>query len=80
MALALTFFECYHKDCNEFLNHIVQVTGDEAWVSFVNVETKGQSKLWMQTHSPNRTKSLNKRLPENTSNLFHAPCVPLETM
>jgi hypothetical protein len=28
-ALALTFLERYHKDCDEFLNQIVQVTGDE---------------------------------------------------
>jgi hypothetical protein len=41
---ALTFFEQYHKDGNEFLNHIVQVTGDESWVTSVNVETKEQSK------------------------------------
>jgi hypothetical protein len=40
---ALTFLEQYHKDGDEFLNHIVQVTGDETWVSFVNVKTKEQS-------------------------------------
>jgi hypothetical protein len=40
MASALTFLELYHKDGHEFLNRIVQVTGDETWVSFVNVETK----------------------------------------
>jgi hypothetical protein len=38
---------------DEFLNHIVRVTGDETWVSFVNAETKEQSKQWMHTHSPN---------------------------
>jgi hypothetical protein len=37
------FLEQFHKDGDEFLNHI-QVTGDETWVSFVNVETKEQSK------------------------------------
>jgi hypothetical protein len=37
------FLERYHKDDDEFLNHIVRVTGDETWVSFVNVETKEQS-------------------------------------
>jgi hypothetical protein len=31
--------ERYHKDGNQFLNHIVSVTGDETCVSFVNVET-----------------------------------------
>jgi hypothetical protein len=40
------FLERYHKD------------GAETWVSFVNVETKEQSKQWMHTHSP--SKSLNK--------------------
>jgi hypothetical protein len=44
MASALTVLERYHKDGNEFPSHIVQVTGDETWVSFVNVETKKQSK------------------------------------
>jgi hypothetical protein len=34
------FLELYHKDGDEFLNCIVQVTGDKTWVSFVNVETK----------------------------------------
>jgi hypothetical protein len=38
------FLERYHKDGDEFRGHIVQVTGDETWVSFVNVETKKQSK------------------------------------
>jgi transposase len=42
MASALTFLERYFKDGNEFLNHIV--TGDETWVSCVNVETKEQCK------------------------------------
>jgi hypothetical protein len=29
MTSALTFFEGYHKDGYEFVNHVVQVTGDE---------------------------------------------------
>jgi hypothetical protein len=33
-----------HKDCDEFLNHIIQVTGDDSWVSLMNVETKEQLK------------------------------------
>jgi hypothetical protein len=37
------FLERYHEDGNEFLNHIVRVTGNETWVSFVNVKTKEQS-------------------------------------
>jgi hypothetical protein len=50
VASALTFLERWHKDGDEFLNHVVQVTGDETWVSFVNVETKEQSKQWMHTY------------------------------
>jgi hypothetical protein len=42
--------------CNDYLNHIVQVTGDETWVSFMNVDAKGQSKQWIHTYSPNRLK------------------------
>jgi hypothetical protein len=40
MVLALTFLEQNHNDGDEFLNHIVRVTGDETWVSCVSVETK----------------------------------------
>jgi hypothetical protein len=39
---------------NEFLSHIVRVTGDETSVSFVNVETKEQSKQRMHTRSPKK--------------------------
>jgi hypothetical protein len=48
------FLQRYYKDDVEFLNHIVQVTDGEAWVSFVNIETKEQSKQWMPTHSPSK--------------------------
>jgi hypothetical protein len=44
MVSDLTFLERYHKDGNEFLSHILRVTGDETWVSFVSVETKEQIK------------------------------------
>jgi hypothetical protein len=54
----------YHKDGDEFLNYIVWVTDDETWVSFMNAETKEQSKQWMHTRSPKKPKSLKKRLPE----------------
>jgi hypothetical protein len=43
-ALASTSLEQYHKDGDEFLYHIVRATSDETWVSFVNAETKEQSK------------------------------------
>jgi hypothetical protein len=45
--MALTFLKQYHKNGNEFLHHVVQVAGDETWVSSVNTETKKQSKQWM---------------------------------
>jgi hypothetical protein len=62
MASAWTFPKHYHKDGNELLNHIVRVTDDETWVSFVNVETKVQSKQWMQTYSPNKPKKFKQTL------------------
>jgi hypothetical protein len=43
--------EPYHKDGDGFLNHTVRVTGYETWVSFSNIETKDQSKLWMHAHT-----------------------------
>jgi hypothetical protein len=54
------FLERYHKDGNKYLNHIVRVTGDEIWVSSVNVQTRGQSKQWMHTHSPNMSKKFKR--------------------
>jgi hypothetical protein len=53
MASALVFLERYYKDGDEFLSHIVCVTGDK---------TKEQSKQWMHTHSPNQPKRF-KRTP-----------------
>jgi hypothetical protein len=58
MASALTFLRRYHKDGDEFLNHIVRITGDKTKISFVNVETKEQSKQRMHTHSPNKPKKV----------------------
>jgi hypothetical protein len=58
IASALTLLKRYHKDGDDFLNHIVRATGDKTWVSFVNVETNEQSKQWMHTHSPNKPKRL----------------------
>jgi hypothetical protein len=48
------FLERYHNDDDEFLSNII--AGDETWISFVNAETKEQSKQWMYTHSPNKPK------------------------
>jgi hypothetical protein len=63
MASTLTFLKRYHKGGDEFLSHIVGVTSDETWVSFVNVETKEQSKQWMHTHLPNKPKKFKSCLP-----------------
>jgi hypothetical protein len=66
---ALNFFQWYHKDGDQFLIHII--TDDETWVSFVNVETKEQSKQWMHTHIHQTSqKSLNKCLLEGWWQLF----------
>jgi hypothetical protein len=56
--MVLAFLEQYHKDADEFLNHIVRVTGDETWLSFVNFETKEQSNHWIHIHSPKKLKKL----------------------
>jgi hypothetical protein len=56
------FLQRYHKDGDEFLNHIIRVADDETWVSFVNVYTKEQSKQWMHTHSPNKPKKFKQTL------------------
>jgi hypothetical protein len=55
-------FRAIPKDGDEFLNHIVRVTGDETWVSYVNVEIKEQSKQWMHTHSPNKPQEFKQTL------------------
>jgi hypothetical protein len=55
-SFGLDFLERYNKSGDEFFNHVVRVTSDEAWGLFVNVETKEQSKQWMHTHSPSKLK------------------------
>jgi hypothetical protein len=62
MASAMTLLERYHKNGDKFLNLIVCVTGDETWISFVNVEAKQQSKQWMHTHPPNKPKKFKQML------------------
>jgi hypothetical protein len=57
-----TFLDRYHKDGDEFLNHVVRETGDETWVSVLNGETKKQSKQWMHTHSPKKSKKFKQTL------------------
>jgi hypothetical protein len=52
-------FDFFQSDGAKMLMNfsiILRVTGDETWVSFVNVETKEQSKQWMHIHSSNKLK------------------------
>jgi hypothetical protein len=56
------FPQRHHKEGDEFLNHFLRVTDDETWVSFVNAESKEQSKQWMHTHSPNMLKKFKQTL------------------
>jgi hypothetical protein len=56
------FSQRYYKDGVESLNHNVPLTADETRVTFVNVETKEQSKQWMHTHSPNKPKKFKQTL------------------
>jgi hypothetical protein len=58
MASILIFLKRYHKDGDEFLSRNIRVTGDQTSVSFLNVETKEQSKQWMHTHSPKKLKKV----------------------
>jgi hypothetical protein len=62
-GFGFNIFRVIQKDGDRFLNHIIQVTGDETWVSFVSVETKEQSKHWMHIHSPNKPKKFKQTLP-----------------
>jgi hypothetical protein len=62
MASTFTFLKRYPKDGDEFLNHILQVSSDETWILFVNVESKKQSKRGCtHIHETSREK------PEQTS-------------
>jgi hypothetical protein len=62
MASVLTFLKRYRKVGDEFHNHIIRVMEDETWASFVNAETKEQSKQRMHTHSPNKPKRFKQTL------------------
>jgi hypothetical protein len=59
---AFEFCERYHRNGDEFLDHILRVTGDETWFSFLNVETKQPSKYWTHTHSSKRPKKFKQML------------------
>jgi hypothetical protein len=49
-GLGFDFCRAIPQDGGECLIHIILVTGAETLFSFVNVETKEQSKPWMHTH------------------------------
>jgi hypothetical protein len=53
---SMLIFRAINKDGGEDVNRIAEVTADEAWVSFANVETKEQSMHWTNTHSLNNPK------------------------
>jgi hypothetical protein len=55
-------FRAIPQDDDDILNQIVRVTNDETRVSFVNVETKEQSKQWMHTQSPNKPERFKQTL------------------
>jgi hypothetical protein len=44
------------------ISHIVRVTGNETWVSLVNVETEQQPMQWIHIHSPNKPKKSERML------------------
>jgi hypothetical protein len=60
-GFGFNLLEQNHKHSDEFLNHIIDVTGDKS-VSLVYAETREQSKQWMHIYSPNMLKKLNKNL------------------
>jgi hypothetical protein len=53
-GFGFVFLERYHKYGDEFLNR--SVTGDENWISFVNVKANEQSTQWMHAQSSNKPK------------------------
>jgi hypothetical protein len=60
--LGFDFVRVIQQRGNEFLIHIVRVTGDETWLPFGNVETKEQAKHWMHSHSQNKLKKFKQML------------------
>jgi hypothetical protein len=63
MALDFTFLERYYKDGNEFLNHIVRVTGDETWVICECWNQRTVKVVNTYTFTKRPKKNLNRRLP-----------------
>ncbi|GFX08184.1 mariner Mos1 transposase [Trichonephila clavipes] len=54
LGSALSFFERYRNEGNDFLSHIV--TGDETWVAYFTPESKQQSMEGWQSSSPRKVK------------------------
>ena len=73
MGSALSFLECYEKDGDVFLTHIV--TGDETWVCHVTQESKQQSLQWRHTTSP--TKKKIQAASKSSQNHVHCILGPL---
>jgi hypothetical protein len=60
MDVDLSFLECYHRQGDVFLDHIVM--GDETWVPHYAPESKRQSQEWHYVHSP---------LKQNQADMFN---------
>jgi hypothetical protein len=53
------FLECYHREGDEFLDHII--TGDETWVLHYAPESKRQYQEWHHAHSPTQNHNNSSR-------------------
>jgi hypothetical protein len=62
LRMASKCLERCYKNEDEFLSHIIRVSGDETCGLFMNVKTKEQSKQRMRTHSPNKLKKIKQTL------------------
>jgi hypothetical protein len=60
MGAALKFLERYHRDGDNFLDHIV--TGHETWVSQFTPESKRQSLEWHHPRSPSKPRMFKQTL------------------
>jgi hypothetical protein len=60
MGATLTFLECYHRDGDKFLNHIV--TGDKIWVFHFTPESKRRSLEWHHPRSPSKPRKFEQTL------------------
>lgn len=49
MEIAHSFLSPHEEEGEEFLDKII--SGDETWISFINVETEKALKQWMHPHT-----------------------------